>query len=83
MSESIVVALITGLISFGGTVLTVFASSRKQTQEIMKNQAVMSEQIKNLADDVRKHNAFGERIPVLADRLERAERDIEELKKGA
>lgn len=83
MSESIVVALITGLISFGGTVLTVFASSRKQTQEIVKTQAIMSEQIKNLADDVRKHNGFGEKIPVLADRLQRAEHDIEELKKGA
>lgn len=40
MTESIIVAVITGVLSLAGTVITVLVSSRNTAQEIRINQAV-------------------------------------------
>lgn len=63
MTEGIIVALIT----LAGTLIGVFASARvtqnKLSQQLALHQAVTDEKIVHLTEEVRRHNAFAERIP--------------------
>lgn len=69
MLESIVVALITGGLSLIGVGLSVFASSRKTQAEYEKSQAVMNEKISELTREVREHNNFARRMPVVEEQI--------------
>lgn len=69
MLESVVVALITGGLSLIGVVFSVFASSRKTTAEFKTQQAVMEEKISELTREVREHNDFAHRIPVMQEQI--------------
>lgn len=70
MIESIVVALITGGLSLIGVLFSVFASSRKTQAEFDKSQAVMNEKISELTREVREHNNFAMRIPVVENQIQ-------------
>jgi len=70
MIESIVVALITGGLSLVGVGLSVFASSRKTQSEFDKSQAVMNERISELTREVREHNNFAMRMPVVENQIQ-------------
>jgi primosomal protein N'' len=69
----IIVALITGGFSVLGVVLTNNHANNKMQTEIKTAQAVTKEQIKELTREVRTHNDFATRIPLL-------EREIDSLK---
>lgn len=69
MLESIIVALITGGLSLIGVGLSVFASSRKTQAEYEKSQAVMNERISELTREVREHNNFARRMPVVEEQI--------------
>lgn len=69
MIESVVVALITGGLSLIGVVFSVFASSRKTQTEFKTQQAVMEEKISELTREVREHNDFAHRIPVMQEQI--------------
>ena len=69
MLESIVVALITGGLSLIGVGLSVFASSRKTQAEYEKSQAVMNEKLSELTREVREHNNFARRMPVVEEQI--------------
>lgn len=69
MLESIVVAIITGGLSLIGVMFSVFASSRKTQAEFDKNQAVMNERITELTREVREHNNFAHRIPLVEEQV--------------
>lgn len=70
MSEGIVIALITLV----GTLIGVYASAKatqnKVTQQLEMAQAVTNTKLEYLTDEVRKHNAFAERIPAVEGRLD-------------
>lgn len=70
MSEGIVIALITLV----GTLIGVYASAKatqnKVTQQLEMTQAVTNTKLEYLTDEVRKHNAFAERIPAVEGRLD-------------
>jgi len=69
MIESIVVALITGGLSLVGVLFSVFASSKKTQAEFDKSQAVMNEKISELTREVREHNNFARRLPVVEEQI--------------
>ena len=69
MSEAILVALITGGISLIGTILTILQTSKKTEESFKIHQAVTDEKIEHLTLEVRKHNGFAERLPVLEQRV--------------
>ena len=81
MADIVLVAIISGSLTLIGTGLTVWASSRKTTQNYEVHQAVMDEKIQNLTDEVRKHNGFAEKIPVLTERIDNLQRRVNELEK--
>ena len=69
----VIVSLITGGFSILAVALTNSHSNNKMHNEVTTSQAVTKEQIKELTREVRTHNDFAIRIPVL-------EREIELLK---
>ena len=96
MSESIIVALITGGLALIGVIYNgrkstaeLFAKLDKQSElsdaKLEREIAVVKTEISNLYNEVRKHNNFAERIPVLEEKANAANRRLTDLEhqKGA
>ena len=81
MVESILVAFITGSLSLIGVVITTRATARKQEQAQAVAQAVTETKIDNLTQEVRAHNGFAQKIPVLQAKCESLEHRVENLEK--
>ena len=64
------------LISLIGTVITTRSSSRKIEAEIEKNQAVQETKLEELTREVRQHNDFAVRIPVIEQRITALEKTV-------
>lgn len=69
MSEAIVVALITGVLSLIGVVVSNMAASRKTEAKIQTAQAVTDTKIEELTREVREHNGFARRMPVVEEQI--------------
>ena len=69
MSEAITVALITGGMSLAGVVLTCLATARKTEKAAAVAQAVTDTKIDELTREVRLHNGFAEKIPVMQEQI--------------
>lgn len=65
----IVVALIAGGLALIGTVITTLAGSRKIDRNIQMSQAVTDEKIAELTREVREHNGFARRMPVVEEQI--------------
>lgn len=77
--ENVIVALITGGLSFLGVMFTNLSSNKKIEANLLTAQAITDTKLSNLeskisalADEVRKHNSF-------ADRITKLEVQVEEL----
>lgn len=81
MSEAIIVALITGGLTLAGTVITVLAASRKQQESLRVQQAVTDQKIEELTREVREHNNFARRMPVVEEQIKVANHRIADLEK--
>ena len=68
MPESIIVALITSAVTVFGVVL----SNSKST-------AVTNTEIKHLTEEVKKHNNFATRVPILEEQIKQLTKKVEEL----
>ena len=69
MGDSIIVAIITGVISLIGTVITVLSQNNKTRTAVAVNQAETRKDIQNLTHEVQKHNNFAQRMPVVEDQI--------------
>ena len=69
MSEAIVVALITGGLSLMGVVITSLVTARKSEKTAAVAQAVTDTKLDELTREVRQHNNFASRIPVLEEQI--------------
>lgn len=69
MSESILVACITGSMSLIGVILTGLATTRKSENIIKISQAVTDTKIDELTREVREHNGFARRMPVVEEQI--------------
>lgn len=74
------VAFITGGLSLLGTVITVLAAFSKTQKQIEVNQAVTSAEMKELTREVREHNNFAQRMPVVEEQIKMLNKDLAELK---
>ena len=79
MIESIITALIAGGLALVGTVITVASSSRKTEQRIKTHQAVTDEKITELTREVREHNNFARRMPVVEEKIKNIECRVKNL----
>ncbi|MBQ7329661.1 MAG: hypothetical protein IJX01_07140 [Oscillospiraceae bacterium] len=69
MSDAIVVALITGGLSLVGVVVTCVATSKKTERATAIAQAVTDTKIEELTREVRLHNGFAQRMPVVEEQI--------------
>lgn len=83
MSEAIIGSLITGLLTFAGVIVTNLSSKNKIINDIKlevgKNQAVTDEKISELTREVREHNGFARRMPVVEEQIKVANHRISDL----
>ena len=85
MSDGIIIAIITGLFSFGASLVANSSSNKKLVSdlklEVTKNQAVTDTKIEELTREVREHNNFAKRMPVVENEIKHIEEKIIELHK--
>lgn len=79
MSEAIVVALITGSLSLVGVVITCVATAKKNETTMKVAQAVTDTKIEDLTREVRRHNNFAQRMPVVEEQIKVINHRIEDL----
>lgn len=79
MSEAIVVALITGCLSLLGAIVSGRATIKKTEQSIRTAQAVTDTQVQELTREVREHNNFARRMPVVEEQIKVINHRIDDL----
>jgi sensor histidine kinase regulating citrate/malate metabolism len=90
MSEAVLAALVTGVLAVAAEVVIAVVNNKamlkeleRQTQlsdaRIEQRQAVMSTKLENLTDEVRRHNEFAQRMPVLEEKIAVANHRISDL----
>jgi len=79
MKEAIIVALITGGLSLLGVVLSNRAVYNKNQANLQTTQAVTNEKIEELTREVRAHNGFAQKIPVIEEQIKVANTRIKDL----
>ena len=67
--ESIISALVAGGLTLIGTVLTVSSGQKKTEQKLQTAQAVTDCKIDELSREVRLHNNFAQRVPVMEEQI--------------
>ena len=85
MSEAIIVAIITGGLSLIGVIVsnnrTAQSMDKSMDAKLDKQQAVTETKLEELTREVRAHNSFAQRIPVLEEQIKVANHRIEDLEK--
>ena len=76
MTEAIIVSLITGGLSLVGVIITNMVTAKKAEKNAAVAQAVMDTKLEELTREVREHNNFALRMPVLEQRVTSLERRV-------
>lgn len=77
--EEIIAAIITGVLPLIGVVISNLAANAKMSKELEKAQAVTDTKIEELTREVKEHNNFAKRVPVLEEKAKVADHRISDL----
>lgn len=80
--ETIISAAITGGLALLGVIISNLASGRKIEQKLKTAQAVTDCKLEELTREVREHNNFARRMPVVEEKIKNIQDKIEYLHKG-
>lgn len=79
----IITAMITGGLALLGVVLSNTAAARRTDEQIREqirtSQAVTDTKLEELTREVREHNGFAKRVPVLEEQMRMTDRRIQDL----
>lgn len=75
--EGIIASVITGVLALVGVIISNIASNRKIEAELSKAQAVTDTKLEELTREVREHNSFAQKIPVIEEQLKHMDRRLE------
>jgi hypothetical protein len=78
----VVVAVITGGLALIGAVASSRISANRMLQELEKTQAVTDTKLEELTREVREHNGFARRMPVVEEQIKVINHRIEDLEKA-
>lgn len=81
MSDAIIVALITGGLSLIGVIVSNIHTAQSMDAKLDKQQAVTETKLEELTREVRTHNNFAQRIPVLEEQMKVTNHRIADLEK--
>ena len=97
MSDAILATIISGLLSLAGIIITVVATMRKSRDDMIaeirrrsddsdakldKEIALIQTKVDELTREVRAHNNFAQRVPVLEEKIKVANHRIDNLESG-
>lgn len=77
--EGNIASIITGVLSLVGVVISNLAANAKMSKDLEKAQAVTDTRIEELTREVREHNNFARRVPVLEEKAKVADHRISDL----
>ena len=76
---SIIVAVITGGLALVGVIITNVSSNRRVQAQLEKSQAVTDTKLDELTREVREHNNFARRMPVVEEQIKVVNHRLEDL----
>jgi hypothetical protein len=79
MSEAVIVALITGGLSLIGIIYSSNKTGQAMDSKLDKQQAVIETKMDELTREVREHNNFAKRVPVVEEQIKVINHRIEDL----
>ena len=79
MGEGIFAALITGGLSLAGVIITNVMANRKIEQKLEVAQAVTDTKIEELTREVREHNNFAKRMPVVENEIKHLNNEVKHI----
>lgn len=82
MNSAVIAALISGAATILVTIITVISTNAKTRAEIRTKLEVQEVKVTALTDEVRRHNDFASRIPVVEERLTSLDHRLTELERG-
>lgn len=77
--EAIITAIITGVLALAGVIITNTSSNRRVEAKLEKSQAVTDTKIEELTREVREHNNFARRMPVVEEQIKTINRQVHDL----
>lgn len=77
---TIITAFISGGLALVGVVITTNSSHKEIENTLKINQAITDTKLESLTDEVRKHNNFAVRIPMIEKDIEFLKHEVEEMK---
>ena len=77
--NEIIVAIITGGLALIGVILSNKSTENKIQQQIIVNQAVTDTKIEELTREVREHNNFAKRMPVVENEIKHLTDEVHQL----
>ena len=79
--EGIIAAVVTGCLSLAGVIITNVQSNKKIENKLTTAQAVTDCKIDELTREVREHNNFARRMPVIEEQIKVINHRIQDLEK--
>lgn len=79
--QAIIVAMITGGLSLIGVIISNISSNKKIESNLDKQQAVFDTKLEELTREVREHNNFAKRMPVVEEKIADIERRTTNLER--
>ena len=81
MDPTVLASLITGLLSLAGVMLSNLLSDRRREAAQKRAQAVTDARLEELTREVRLHNNFARRMPVVEEQIKILQHSLEKLEK--
>ena len=82
MSDVLISSIITSGISLIGVIITIMGANKKTENQLKTQQAVTETKIEELTREVREHNGFARRIPVVEEQIKVINHRIDDLEHG-
>lgn len=79
--EGIIASIITGGLALVGVIVSNISSNRKIEAELSKAQAVTDTKLEELTREVREHNSFAQKIPVLEEQMKNIDRRLDAVER--
>jgi len=79
--ENILPALITGVLALIGVIITNISSNKTIESKLAVSQAITDTKLDNLTEEVKKHNNFASRIPVVEEQIKDINRRLTDLER--
>lgn len=81
METGIIISIISGLVAITTVIINTRASNKELTAKLEKAQAITDTKLDSLIAEVREHNNFARRMPVVEEQIKVINHRIDDLEK--